>query len=93
MGPCMLKDVFPELLDGDNVPQDERTWELSRFAANKTNPQAGVGAILLALMCKAVELAKEHYVERYVAVASVAMERMLKRLSVPMTRLRSGKAS
>lgn len=94
MGPYMLKDVFPELLDGDSAPQDERTWELSRFTANadKTNPQAGVGAISLGLMREAVEFAEENDIERYVAVTSVAMERMLKRLGLPMTRLGSGKA-
>ena len=94
MGPYMLKDVFPELLDGDSAPQDERTWELSRFTANadKSNPQAGVGAISLGLMREAVEFAEEQNIERYVAVTSVAMERMLKRLGLPMTRLGNGKA-
>ena len=94
MGPYMLKDVFPELLDGESAPQDERTWELSRFTANadKTNPQAGVGAISLGLMQEAVLFADENNIERYVAVTSVAMERMLKRLGLPMTRLGNGKA-
>ena len=94
MGPYMLEDVFPELLDGDNTPQDERTWELIRFTANadKTNPQRGVGAISLGLMREAVEFAEEHHVDRYVSVTSVAMEWMRKCLAVPMTRLANGKA-
>ena len=93
-GPYMLKDIFPELLDGEAAPQNDVTWELSRFTANadRSNPQAGVGAITLELMQDAVVFAEENRIERYVAVTSVAMERMLKRMGLPMFRLGSGKA-
>ena len=33
-GPYMLSDVFPQLLQGEDAPQDAFTWELSRFTAN-----------------------------------------------------------
>ncbi|MEM7404916.1 MAG: acyl-homoserine-lactone synthase [Pseudomonadota bacterium] len=93
-GPYMLKDVFADLLDGESAPQDDATWELSRFTADpdRSNPQASVGAISLGLMREAVIFADENDIERYVAVTSVAMERMLKRVGLPMIRLGSGKA-
>ncbi|MDH5180925.1 MAG: GNAT family N-acetyltransferase, partial [Gammaproteobacteria bacterium] len=31
-GPYMLKDTFPELLRGEEAPQRDDIWELSRFA-------------------------------------------------------------
>ena len=37
-GSYMLRDVFPELLDGNPVPRDPRVWEISRYAVT---PDAG----------------------------------------------------
>ena len=34
-GPYMLKDVFPELLYGQQAPQAPDVWEISRFAVSK----------------------------------------------------------
>ena len=92
-GPYMLRDVFPELLQGEEAPADDHTWELSRFTANadKNNPQASIGEISLNLMRSAVEYAEANNINRYVAVASAAMERMLKRIGMPMRRLDEGK--
>jgi acyl homoserine lactone synthase len=94
MGPYMLRDVFPELLQGEDAPADETTWELSRFTASpdRDNIQAGIGEVSLELMRSAVTFAEENGIKRYVAVTSASMERMLKRLGLPMRRLGEGKA-
>ncbi len=93
-GPYMLKDVFPQLLQGEDAPEDDFTWELSRFTANadRDNPQAGIGAISLGLMRTAVTYAENNGVTRYVAVTSAAMERMLRGIGMPIRRLGEGKA-
>jgi len=93
-GPYMLSDVFPQLLQGEDAPQDAFTWELSRFTANadRNNPQAGIGDISLGLMRTAVEYAENHGITRYVAVTSAAMERMLRGIGMPTRRLGEGKA-
>lgn len=93
-GPYMLRDVFPELLQGETLPEDEHVWELSRFTAStdQDNPQAGVGAVSMELMRSAVVFAEGHGIERYVAVTSAAVERMLRRLGMPMRRLGEGRA-
>ena len=33
-GPYMLRDVFPELLRGERLPEDDNIWELSRLAVD-----------------------------------------------------------
>lgn len=87
-----MKGISPELLDGEAAPEEDVTWELSRFTANadRSNPQAGVGAITLELMQDAVMFAEENAIKRYVAVTSVAMEIMLEGMGLPMFRLGSG---
>lgn len=93
VGPYMLRDVFPELLQGEDAPAQEDTWELSRFTASPDadNPQAGVGEVSLELMRSAVTFAEQNGIRRYVAVTSAAMERMLRRLGLPMRRLGEGR--
>lgn len=48
IGPTMLRDTFPVLLDGQPAPRSESVWESSRFAldippeapkATSTSPQ------------------------------------------------------
>ena len=34
VGPCMLRDVFPQLLDGGPAPAHPDIWEGSRFAVD-----------------------------------------------------------
>lgn len=94
LGPYMLRDVFPQLLQGETLPADAHTWELSRFtaSADRDNPQAGIGSVSLDLMRSAVTFAEAHGIKRYVAVTSASVERMLRRLGLPLRRLGAGKA-
>ena len=89
--PCLLSEVFPELMDGDQIPRSADVWELSRFCSfDLRSPiehrqQAdfwGCQAVLRA----AVQCALEHRVRRLIAVSAVAMERILLRLGVNASR-------
>lgn len=43
-GPYMLRDVFPELLDGNDAPSDPAIWEGSRFAVDcRSHRKNGLG--------------------------------------------------
>lgn len=43
-GPYMLRDVFPQLLDGGAAPRDSATWEGSRFAVDcRRHRKCGMG--------------------------------------------------
>ena len=91
-GPYMLKDVFPMLLRGEEVPCDPTIWEISRFAVmpagSEEGVQAGIHPATIEILRQGYKFAIENGIKRYVAVTSVAMERFLVRMvGVPMTRL------
>jgi acyl homoserine lactone synthase len=96
----MLKDTFPQLLQGEAAPCDPRIWELSRFAVDAgAEPVLEPGAIQAPLNCVTMEMirrlydfAQEREVERFVTVTSVALERLLKRTGLPIRRLGNGRA-
>ena len=92
----MLKDTFPQLLRGEPVPSDARVWELSRFAVdaceNAGPVQAPLNAVTYEMIRRLYEFARTCGVERFVTVTSVALERLLKRTGLPITRLGDGKA-
>jgi acyl homoserine lactone synthase len=95
-GPYMLKDTFPQLLRGEDAPHDSNIWELSRFAVSpvesRSNDQIVVNDITMTMLQKAVIFAEENQVTRYATVISVAMERLLKRIGIPLTRFGDQKA-
>ena len=80
-GSYMLKDTFPQLLAGHNAPCAENIWELSRFAVDAkkgdNNKQATLNDLTYMLLQQGYLFAKNHHIERYITVTSVAMERML----------------
>ena len=92
----MLKDTFPQLLRGEPVPSDSRVWELSRFAVDACESagpvQAPLNAVTYEMIRRLYEFARTCGVERFVTVTSVALERLLKRTGLPITRLGDGKA-
>lgn len=96
LGPNMLRDIFPELLHGQNAPAAADVWELSRFAMatgrlgaseDAGNPQLGFGELSVALMTEASRFARENGIARYVTVTTAAIERMLKKQGVNVYRL------
>ena len=87
-GPYMLKDSFPELLDGQEAPSDPHIWELSRFAL-ETDGAAGYGfsEMTMESIEAIIRHAHERALSRYVTVTTVAIERMLRRAGVVITRI------
>ena len=88
-GAYMLKDTFPQLLYGQVAPQHPDVWELSRFAV-ATDETAGTGFGLSEMPIEMIRLAilfaRENGIRRYVAVASLSLERMLRKFGMDITR-------
>lgn len=86
-GPYMLRDTFPELLNGHAAPVDAKVWELSRFAI-ETDGEEGFGFTSLALesMRSLFQFGERMGIERYVAVTTTAIERMMRRAGIVIER-------
>ena len=95
-GSYMLKDTFPQLLCGEEAPQDPLIWELSRFAVVPSNSTEYTQAILSSLtfdMLRSIyNFARQHGIQRYILVTSAALERLLKRAGLPLYRFGNHKA-
>jgi acyl homoserine lactone synthase len=89
-GPYMLRDVFPELLGDVPVPADPRVWEISRYAvtpaAAAARPGFGFGDISLALWRRLFSFSRDAGVESFVAVTTVAVERLVAKLGLTIER-------
>jgi acyl homoserine lactone synthase len=88
-GPNMLRDVFPELLDGAPAPSGEEVLEVSRFAVDQdcTRPGLGFSVVPAALVAAALHGARKAGARRLVGVTSLAFERMLRGLGLRVQRL------
>ena len=94
-GSYMLKDVFPCLLQGEEAPEQDQVWEISRFAVRKGSSNAEKGymsAVTIKMVKSFYEFAKQNDVKYYVAVTTVACERMLRQLGVNCWRMGEGKS-
>jgi acyl homoserine lactone synthase len=89
-GPYMLRDVFPELLDGNAVPDDPRVWEISRYAvtpdARTARPGFGFGDISVAMWRRLFSFSREAGIDAFVAVTTVSVERLVARLGLRIER-------
>jgi acyl homoserine lactone synthase len=87
-GPNMLKDTFPQLLDGNEAPLGRHIWELSRFAIESDGAQTfGFADQTMHAIQELVTFADRMGITRYVTVTTTAIERMLKRAGIEVTRL------
>jgi acyl homoserine lactone synthase len=87
-GPYMLKDTFPQLLNGAAAPEDEHVWELSRFAIEtEGDSKFGFAERAIAAMRGIVTFADEHGISKYVTVTTTAVERLLRHTGVETTRM------
>lgn len=95
-GPYMLKDTFSELLQKEPAPAADDIWELSRFAAESPDSgdlaQASVSPVTFVMFQAMVDYALNHGIRQYVTVTSVALERLLRRMGMPVSRFGDGKA-
>lgn len=89
LGPNMLRDIFPMLVDGAPPPASASTWEISRFAvdAGCAGQGFGFGDVAGALIAHALRLAHAHGIEEIVGVTSAPFERMLHHLGLHVDRL------
>jgi acyl homoserine lactone synthase len=89
-GPYMLKDTFPQLLAGEDAPQEPGVWEISRFAVTTVGHdervQVTLNAITFSMIRSAFDFAQSLGIRRYIAVTSVALERLLRRIGLPVSR-------
>jgi len=96
MGPYMLKDTFPQLLCGEPAPQDPSIWEVSRFATETSSPrgrvQANLGQVTFDMIRSLLPFAEDHGIRQYVFVTSVALERLVARIGLPLRRFGNGQA-
>lgn len=95
--PYMLEKVFPELLRGEQIPKGHSIWEMSRCAVELTSchqtVQGNMNEVTVGLLRHAYEFAVLHDIGQYVAVVSVAFERLLRQLGWPMVRFGDGKST
>jgi len=92
-GPYMLKDSFPQLLDGQEAPSDPHIWELSRFAIETEGAGSyGFSEMTMESIAAIIRHAHERGLSRYVTVTTTAIERMLRRAGVVTTRIGAPRA-
>ena len=89
VGPNMLRDIFPFLLDGAPPPAAPTAWEVSRFAISTTcgGDGFGFGDVPAAMLTEMFRFASEHGVEDLVGVTSAPVERMLRHMGLRVERL------
>jgi acyl homoserine lactone synthase len=89
-GPNMLKDTFPQLLHGQSAPQRADVWELSRFAVTVPKYESagfGFSEIPVKMMRTLFRFAQHNGIKRYVTVTTVAVERLMRKLGVNVSRI------
>lgn len=90
--PYLLKDVFPELLNGLEAPESSEVWELSRFTSFDLNsvPQSITqfsAESTVELLKKTMEVAKSYGAKKLISVSPLAVERLLRRENFTSMRL------
>lgn len=91
LGPTMLGDTFPMLLEGHPVPSSARIWESSRFAidvsADAPKGDHGITRAAYELFAGMVEFGLSRDLTDIVTVTDVRMERILRRAGWPLRRI------
>ena len=95
-GPNMLCSTFPELLAGERAPCCPRVWDISRFAVAcpagaAASASPGSSAVTVALVRALHEHALAQGIGHGVAVVSLGLERILRRLGLPLRRFGDGR--
>ncbi len=91
VGPTMLRDAFPVLLDGASAPASSTIWESSRFALDVPTaaPKAahGVAIATYELFAGMIEFGLSRKLTEIVTVTDARMERILRRVGWPLQRI------
>lgn len=91
IGPTMLRDTFPVLLDGAVAPASSTIWESSRFAldirGDAPKAQGGVASATYELFAGMIEFGLSRRLTEIVTVTDARMERILRRAGWPLRRI------
>lgn len=89
VGPNMLRDIFPFLLDGAKPPSSSAVWDVSRFAVSGecAGDGFGFGAVPAGMLIEMFRFAGTHGIEDLVGVTSAPVERMLRHLGLRVERM------
>lgn len=91
LGPTMLRDIFPALLEGQPAPSVPQVWESSRFAidvaADAPKGDHGLTRAAYELFAGMVEFGLSRQLTNIVTVTDVRMERILRRAGWPLRRI------
>jgi acyl homoserine lactone synthase len=83
-GPYMLRDIFPQLMDGEPIPVHPTIWETSRFAVNSLpDTMSGLRAVSRVtreMFCGLVELCLLFGIREIVTVYDIRIGRLLDRI-------------
>lgn len=94
-GIYMLKDTFPDALEGELAPTDNSAWEISRFFVEKDRNNSKPGDVnihTIELMRSAYYFATSNSISQFVMVTTVAIERYMKFLGFKTERFGRGKS-
>jgi N-acyl-L-homoserine lactone synthetase len=86
----MLPTIFPSALAGESAPRTPDVWELTRLAIDA--PRAprmtnGVSELTCVIFREVYAFAHAHGIRELVAVVSLPVERIFRRLGLPIERL------
>ncbi len=91
LGPTMLRDTFPVLLDGQTAPASETIWESSRFGldipVDQSNSGTGIAKATYTLFAGMIEFGLSRHLTDIVTVTDARMERIFRRAGWPLRRL------
>ncbi|CAN1355935.1 acyl-homoserine-lactone synthase [Bradyrhizobium sp. BR13661] len=91
LGPTMLCDTFPALLEGQPAPSSSLVWESSRFAVDvpvdAPKGDHGITRAAYELFAGMVEFGLSRQLTDIVTVTDVRMERILRRAGWPLRRI------
>jgi acyl homoserine lactone synthase len=91
IGPTMLRDTFPILLDGGRAPASPVIWESSRFALDlhPDTPKTahGLATATYELFVGMIEFGLSRQLVEIVTVTDARMERILRRAGWPLRRI------
>jgi len=91
VGPTMLRDTFPPLIDGHSFEPKRSVWESSRFALDVDSETRstvnGLNGATYELFAGVIEFGLSRQLKDIVTVTDARMERILRRAGWPLRRL------
>ncbi|MFB9266591.1 acyl-homoserine-lactone synthase [Bradyrhizobium erythrophlei] len=91
LGPNMLRDTFPALLDGQPAPASPVIWESSRFAVDVASDaekgKHGIARATYELFAGMIEFGVSRRLTDIVTVTDIRMERILRRVGWHLRRI------